>query len=83
MARRRRVGRPDVAYGVWVHTAYALSGAGHGDQQRHLEHNTGAQLRANFVDLGRAPIVGLVEPGWELRRLAAELDGLDELMEVP
>ena len=51
--------------------------------RRHLEHNTGAELLANFVDLGRAPIVGLVEPGWELRRLTAELAGLDELTEVP
>ena len=51
--------------------------------RRHLEHNMGAELLANFVDLGRAPIVGLVEPGWELRRLTAELAGLDELTEVP
>ena len=51
--------------------------------RRHLDHNTGAELLANFVDLGRAPIVGLVEPGWELRRLTAELAGLDELTEVP
>ena len=50
--------------------------------RRHLEHDTGAELLANFVDLGRAPIVGLVEPGWELRRLTAELAGLDELTEV-
>jgi hypothetical protein len=52
------------------------------DWRRHLEHNTGAELLANFVDLGRAPIVGLVEPGWELRRLTAELAELDELTEV-
>jgi len=51
--------------------------------RRHLEHNTGAEFLANFVDLGRAPIAGLVEPGWELRRLTAELAGLDELTEVP
>jgi tetratricopeptide (TPR) repeat protein len=51
--------------------------------QRHLERNVGAELLANFVDLGRAPIVGLVEPEWELRRLTAELAGLDELTEVP
>jgi hypothetical protein len=38
---------------------------------------------ASFVDLGRAPIVGLVEPEWELRRLTAELASLDELTEVP
>jgi hypothetical protein len=37
---------------------------------------------ASFVDLGRPPIVGLVEPDWELRRLSAELAGL-ELTEVP
>jgi hypothetical protein len=37
---------------------------------------------ANFVDLGRAPVVGLVEPDWELRRLTAELAGLDDLTEV-
>jgi DNA-binding SARP family transcriptional activator/tetratricopeptide (TPR) repeat protein len=51
--------------------------------RRHLKHNAGAELVANFVDLGRAPIVGLVEPGWELRRLTAELAALDELTEVP
>ena len=31
--------------------------------RRHLQHNTGAEFLANFVDLGRAPIIGLVEPG--------------------
>jgi tetratricopeptide (TPR) repeat protein len=51
--------------------------------QRHLKHNAGAEFTANFVDLGRPPIVGLVEPEWELRRLTAELAGLDELTEVP
>jgi len=51
--------------------------------QRHLERNVGTELLANFVDLGRAPIVGLVEPEWELRRLTAELAGLDEPTEVP
>jgi hypothetical protein len=51
--------------------------------QRHLGHNAGADFVANFVDLGRPPIVGLVEPGWELRRITAELDELDELTEVP
>lgn len=50
--------------------------------QRHLRHNAGAEFLANFVDLGRAPIVGLVEPGWELRRLAAELDQLGKLTQV-
>jgi tetratricopeptide (TPR) repeat protein len=51
--------------------------------QRHLDHDAGAEFMANFVDLGRAPIVGLVEPEWELRRLAAELAALSELTEVP
>jgi tetratricopeptide (TPR) repeat protein len=51
--------------------------------QRHVGHNAGAEFVANFVDLGRAPIVGLVEPGWELSRLAAELAELNELTEVP
>jgi hypothetical protein len=51
--------------------------------RRHLERNTGAELLANFVDLGRPPIVGLVEPGWELRRVAAELAELDHPAEVP
>ena len=51
--------------------------------RRHLGHDPGAEFVANFVDLGRPPIVGLVEPEWELRRLTAELAGLDELTEVP
>jgi DNA-binding SARP family transcriptional activator/tetratricopeptide (TPR) repeat protein len=50
--------------------------------RRHLQHDAGAHYVANFVDLGRPPIVGLVEPEWELRRLTAELAGLDELTEV-
>ena len=50
--------------------------------RRHQEHDTGAELLASFVDLGRAPIVGLVEPEWELRRLTAELASLDEFTEV-
>jgi len=51
--------------------------------QRHLRPTAGAELLANFVDLGRPPVVGLVEPEWELRRLAAEIADLDELTEVP
>jgi tetratricopeptide (TPR) repeat protein len=51
--------------------------------RRHRGHDIGAEFVANFVDLGRPPIVGLVEPDWELRRLAAELAALDELTEVP
>ncbi len=51
--------------------------------RRHIRHDAGADFVANFVDLGRPPIVGLVEPDRELRRLAAELAELDELTEVP
>lgn len=51
-------------------------------QRRHLAHNMGADFAANFVDLGHPPIVGLVEPGWELRRLAAERAAMNELTEV-
>jgi len=50
--------------------------------RRQTRHDAGAELVANFVDLGRPPIVGLVEPDRELRRLSAELAELDELMEV-
>jgi hypothetical protein len=51
--------------------------------RRHLRPDAGAEFVASFVDLGRPPVVGLVEPEWELRRLTAELAGLDELTEVP
>lgn len=50
--------------------------------RRHLQHSAGPDYMATFVDLGRPPIVGLIEPEWELRRLTAELAGLDELTEV-
>jgi DNA-binding SARP family transcriptional activator/tetratricopeptide (TPR) repeat protein len=50
--------------------------------QRLTPHDAGADFLANVVDLGRPPIVGLVEPDRELRRLAAELAALDELAEV-
>jgi tetratricopeptide (TPR) repeat protein len=50
--------------------------------RRHLQHNPGAEFRANFIDLGRPPIVGLVEPEWELSRLTAELAELDQGREV-
>jgi DNA-binding SARP family transcriptional activator/tetratricopeptide (TPR) repeat protein len=50
--------------------------------RRHLGHDAGADFVASFVDLGRPPIVGLVEPDWELRRLTAELAGLDEIDEI-
>jgi len=51
--------------------------------QRHLRHDAGTEFMATVVDLARPPIVGLVEPEWELRRLTAELAGLDEPTEVP
>lgn len=53
--------------------------------QRHLRHDAGTEFMATVVDLARPPVVGLVEPEWELRRLTtelAELDELDELTEV-
>jgi tetratricopeptide (TPR) repeat protein len=54
--------------------------------ERHVQHNAGAEYMANFVDLGRPPVIGLIEPEWELSRLAAELaDTLtetDEFTEV-
>jgi len=50
--------------------------------RRHLQHNPGAELQANLLDLGRPPIVGLVEPEWELSRLTAELAELDQGREV-
>ncbi|MGH3841469.1 MAG: hypothetical protein ACRDS0_08520, partial [Pseudonocardiaceae bacterium] len=37
----------------------------------------GQEYTANLVDLGRAPVVGLVEPDRELARLTAELAGID------
>ncbi|MGQ0718404.1 MAG: ATP-binding protein [Pseudonocardiales bacterium] len=37
----------------------------------------GQEYIANLVDLGRAPVVGLVEPDRELARLTAELAGID------
>ena len=46
--------------------------------RHHLGHDAVADFVANFVDLGRPPIVGLVEPDTELRRLTAELAGLDD-----
>jgi hypothetical protein len=51
--------------------------------QRHLRPDAAAEFIANFIDLGRPPIVGLVEPEWELRRLTAELAELGELTEGP
>jgi tetratricopeptide (TPR) repeat protein len=51
--------------------------------RRHLRDDAGADYMANFVDLGRQPVVGLVEPAWELQRLTAELAALDDRAEVP
>jgi ATP/maltotriose-dependent transcriptional regulator MalT len=36
-----------------------------------------------LVDLGRPPVVGLVDPTWELRRVQDELDQLDQLAGAP
>ena len=46
--------------------------------RRQTRHDAGAELVANFVDLGHPPIVGLVEPDTELGRLTTELAGLDD-----
>jgi hypothetical protein len=49
---------------------------------RHLGHDAGTAFMAAIVDLARPPVVGLVEPEWELRRLTTELADLDKLTEV-
>ena len=51
--------------------------------RRHLRHDAGTEFMATVVDLARPPIVGLVEPEWELRRLTTELAELAKLTEVP
>jgi len=45
-------------------------------------HDAGTEFMATVVDLARPPIVGLVEPEWELRRLTTEMAELDKLTEV-
>lgn len=42
--------------------------------RRHRSPDRGTELMANFVDLGRPPVAGLVEPDREIARLTAELD---------
>ena len=37
----------------------------------------GEEYMAALVDLGRPPVVGLVDPAWELHRVLAELTDLD------
>lgn len=37
----------------------------------------GQEYTANVVDLGRAPVIGLIEPDRELARLTAELAEID------
>ncbi|MDN5918201.1 MAG: AAA family ATPase [Pseudonocardia sp.] len=41
--------------------------------RRQRPAESGAEYLANLVDLGRPPVVGLVEPVWELDRITAEL----------
>jgi tetratricopeptide (TPR) repeat protein len=53
-----------------------------GGWRRHVGHDAAAEFLRNFLDLGRPPIVGLVEPARELRRVEAELAALDQLTEV-
>ena len=50
--------------------------------RRHLRHDAGTEFMATIVDLARPPVVGLIEPEWELRRLTTELAELDKLTEV-
>jgi DNA-binding SARP family transcriptional activator len=52
--------------------------------ERHLGavSRTGDEFMANLIDLGRPPVVGLVEPARELDRLRAELAELDALEAV-
>jgi tetratricopeptide (TPR) repeat protein len=50
--------------------------------RRHPRQDAGTEFMATVVDLARPPVVGLVEPEWELRRLTTELAELDELTEV-
>jgi hypothetical protein len=38
----------------------------------------GDEYMAALVDLGRPPVVGLVEPAWELARVMVELEELEE-----
>ena len=45
--------------------------------QRLRRPQLGQEYTANLVDLGRAPVVGLVEPDRELARLTAELADID------
>ena len=45
-----------------------------GGARRHV----GDEYMAALVDLGRPPVVGLVEPAWELARVMVELEGLEE-----
>jgi tetratricopeptide (TPR) repeat protein len=40
--------------------------------------DTGRELMASLVDLGRPPVVGLVDPAWELARVEAELAALPD-----
>jgi DNA-binding SARP family transcriptional activator/tetratricopeptide (TPR) repeat protein len=42
----------------------------------------GEEFMAALVDLGRPPVVGLVEPDRELARVVAELEALDDLEEA-
>jgi tetratricopeptide (TPR) repeat protein len=44
--------------------------------------SAGEEFVAALVDLGRPPVVGLVEPDRELTRVVAEIEALDELKET-
>ncbi|MGN6752873.1 MAG: AAA family ATPase [Intrasporangium sp.] len=53
------------------------------DGWRRLHADAGDEYMSNFVDLGRPPVVGLVEPARELARLETELAALEAPLEVP
>jgi DNA-binding SARP family transcriptional activator/tetratricopeptide (TPR) repeat protein len=49
---------------------------------RHVPHDRGSEFMAAFVDLGRPPIAGLVEPRCELQRVVDERAALGEPAKV-
>jgi hypothetical protein len=76
-----------------VQALIALARGQHDRARRHLREAAavwerrdadvaGEELMTNFVDLGRPPVVGLVEPQHELARIHAELTEIDTLTEV-
>ncbi len=50
--------------------------------RRRLRYAPGEEFMANFVDLGRPPVAGLIEPARELARVESELAALDPPQEL-